>query len=118
MKKLTLIASLFLISVASMTAQTFDSKPLTSVSTSLKDYCGTYKMAENPYVSEVKIEVKDGKLMSKTPEDEEVVFEQSEDDLFFIPTINATVTFIREKGVINGVKVAAQGKEMLGAKEK
>jgi hypothetical protein len=118
MKKLTLIAALFFISVASMTAQTIDSKPLTNVSTSLKDYCGTYKMAENPYISEVKVEVKDGKLMSKTPEDEEVVFEHSEDDSFFIPAINATVTFTREKGVINGVKVAAQGKEMLGAKEK
>jgi Domain of unknown function (DUF3471) len=118
MKKLTLMTLFSFITVGFMMAQTLDSKPLTNVSTSLKDYCGTYKMAENPYVSEVKIAVKDGKLMSKTPEDEEVVFEHSEDDSFFIPTINATVTFIREKDIINGVKVAAQGKEMLGSKEK
>jgi hypothetical protein len=118
MKKLTLMTLFSFIAIGFMTAQTTESKPLTNVSTSLKDYCGVYKMAENPYISEVKVEVKDGKLMSKTPEDEEVVFEHSEDDSFFIPTINATVTFIREKGVINGVKVAAQGKEMLGAKEK
>jgi hypothetical protein len=118
MKKLALITLFSFIVVGFMTAQTLDSKSLTNVSTSLKDYCGVYKMAENPYVSEVKVEVKDGKLMSKTPEDEEIVFEHSEDDSFFIPTINAIVTFIREKGVINGVKVAAQGKEMVGAKEK
>jgi Domain of unknown function (DUF3471) len=118
MKKLALITFFSFTAVGFMMAQTLESKPLTNVSTSLKDYCGVYKMAQNPYVSEVKVEVKDGKLMSKTPEDEEIVFEYAEDDSFFIPTINATVTFIREKGVINGVKVAAQGKEMLGSKEK
>jgi hypothetical protein len=118
MKKLTLMTFFSFIAISFMTAQTPDSKLLTNISTSLKDYCGVYKMAENPYVSEVKVEVKEGKLMSKTPDDEEVIFEHSEDDSFFIPTINATVTFIREKGVINGVKVAAQGKEMVGAKEK
>jgi Domain of unknown function (DUF3471) len=117
MKKLTIAFVCFFMSIGFLQAQSEETKPLTNVSTSLKDYCGVYKMAENPYVSEVKIECKDGKLISKTPDDEEVVFEYTEDDSFFVPSINATVVFIREKGAINAVKVALQGKELMGARK-
>jgi Domain of unknown function (DUF3471) len=116
MKKLTIVLLFCLASISFMKAQGIE-KPLTNVSTSLKDYCGVYKMAKNPYVSEVKIDIKDGKLVSKTPDDEEIVFEYTEDDTFFISSINATAVFTREKGIVNGVKVAVQGKEMTGEKK-
>jgi hypothetical protein len=86
-------------------------------STSFQDYCGIYKMAENPYIEEVKIELKDGKLISKTPEDEEVVFEHTENDEFFIPPFSARAIFIRENGIVKKVKVVLQGKELAGEKK-
>ncbi len=85
-------------------------------STRFKDYCGVYKMAENPYIEEVKIELKDGKLISRTPEDEEIVFEYTENDEFFIAPFNATAIFTRENGVVKGVKVKVKGTEMVGEK--
>lgn len=86
-------------------------------STSFKDYCGIYKMAENPYIEEVKIELKDGKLISLTPEDEEIVFEHTENDEFFIPPFSAKAIFIRENGIVKKVKVLIQGKELAGEKK-
>jgi hypothetical protein len=85
-------------------------------STSFKDYCGVYKMVKNPYIDEVKIELKNGKLISSTPEDEEIVFEHTENDEFFIPPFSAKAIFTRENGVVKGVKVVVQGKEMVGEK--
>jgi hypothetical protein len=86
-------------------------------STHFKGYCGVYKMAENPYIEEVKIELKDGKLISRTPEEEEIVFEHTENDEFFIPPFSARAIFTRENGLIKGVKVVVQGKEMIGEKK-
>ncbi len=74
-------------------------------------------MAENPYIEEIKIELKDGKLMSRTPEDEEIVFVHTENDAFFIPPFNAKAIFTRENGLVKGVKVMVQGKEMRGEKK-
>jgi Domain of unknown function (DUF3471) len=86
-------------------------------STHFKEYCGVYKMAENPYIEEVKIELKNGKLISRTPEDEEIVFEHTENDEFFIPPFSARAIFTRENGLVKGVKVVVQGKEMTGEKK-
>ena len=83
---------------------------------SLQDYCGIYKMQENPYVDKVEITSKNGQLVSKSPEDEEVVFEHTENDEFFIPTLNATVIFTREKDAVKSVKVVIQGKALMGEK--
>jgi hypothetical protein len=117
MKKVTLIALFIFISVCFLSAQSTDNQSITKATTSLKDYCGVYKMSDNPYVEEVKIECKDGKLTSKTPDDEDIVFEYTEEDSFYIPTINATAIFTRDKGHINAVKVMAGGKEYVGSKK-
>jgi Domain of unknown function (DUF3471) len=115
MKKLMIVLLCCFASFGFLKAQAIQ-KPLTAVSTSLNDYCGVYKMAENPYVSEVKIDLKDGKLVSSTPNDEEVIFEYVEEDTFFISPINATAVFTREKGIVKSIKVAVQGKEVVGEK--
>lgn len=83
----------------------------------LHEYCGIYTMKSNPYIDEVKIIVKDGKLMSKTPENEEVVFEHTENDEFFIAPFSAKAIFTRINGIVKGVKVVVQGKEMVGEKK-
>jgi Domain of unknown function (DUF3471) len=83
---------------------------------SLQDYCGIYKMQNNPYIDKVEITSKNGQLVSKSPEDEEVIFEHTENDEFFIPTLNATVIFTRENDVVKSVKVTVQGKELVGDK--
>lgn len=122
MKKLLFltVVSLFSINflVAQNTAVAVIIAPLmVNDSTSFKEYCGVYKMAENPYVSEVTIELKDGKLVSKTPDDEEVVLEFTENDTFFIAPLDATAVFQRENGVVKSVKVTVRGKEMMGEKK-
>ena len=121
MKKLMVCTLFYLFAVSILKAQqTVVTTAVTSLvvndSTSFKDYCGIYKMAENPYIEEVTIELKDGKLISKTPENEEIVFEHTENDEFFIAPFNATAIFTRENGVVKGVKVKVQGKEMVGEK--
>lgn len=121
MKKLIICTLFYLFSVGILKAQqTVVTTAVTSLvvndSTSFKDYCGIYKMAENPYIEEVTIELKDGKLISKTPENEEIVFEHTRNDEFFIAPFSAKAIFIRENGIVKGVKVIVQGKEMVGEK--
>ena len=82
----------------------------------LQDYCGIYKMQENPYIDKVEITSKNGQLVSKSPEDEEITFEHTENDEFFIPALNATVIFTREKDAVKSVKVSVQGNELTGEK--
>lgn len=83
---------------------------------SLQDYCGTYKMADNEYVDKVNIVLKDGHLATKSPEGEEIVLEQLDDNIFFIAAYQLRVLFINENDVIKGVKVIIQGKEIKGEK--
>ena len=84
--------------------------------TGLEAYCGVYKMKENPYIEAVKLTVKDGKLTSKTPEDEDITLQALETDVFYISEFKAKVIFTREKGIVKTVKVVAQGKEIVGEK--
>ena len=86
-------------------------------STTFQEYCGTYKMQENPYLEEVTLRLKNGKLISFTPEDEEIALEHVENDEFFIAPFSARTIFIRENGIVKGVKVLVQGKEMVGKKQ-
>jgi hypothetical protein len=83
---------------------------------SLQDYCGTYKMADNEYVDKVNIVLKDGHLATKSPEGEEIILEQLDDNIFFIEAYQLRVLFINENDVVKGVKVIIQGKEIKGEK--
>ncbi len=83
---------------------------------SFEGYCGVYKMQDNPYIDKVQITLKGGQLMSKSPEDEEIVFEYTENNEFFIPAFNARAIFTQINGVIKSVKVLVQGKELTGEK--
>ena len=121
MKKLIVFTLFLMTSVSYLSAQqtpvnTLVTAFITNDSTSFKDYCGIYKMVDNPYVEEVKIEFKNGRLVSRTPDDEEIEFQHTENDEFFIPPFNATAIFIRENGQVKGVKVKVQGKELIGEK--
>ena len=122
MKKLMVCILFYLFTIGILKAQqTVVTTAVTSLvvndSTSFKEYCGLYKMAENPYIEEVTIELKDGKLISKTPENEEIVFEHTSNDEFFIPPFSAKAIFTRENGIVKGVKVMVQGKELAGEKK-
>ena len=79
-------------------------------------YCGVYKMQENPYIDKVQITLKGGQLMSKSPEDEEILFEHTENNEFFIPAFNARAIFTKIDGIIKSIKVIVQGKELTGEK--
>lgn len=86
-------------------------------STNIHEYSGKYTMKENPYIDEVILKVKNDKLVSTTPEGEEVVFQYLENDEFYISDFNAKVKFIRENGIVTSVKVHIQGKELIGEKK-
>jgi hypothetical protein len=96
--------------------QTFPIATQIKATPSFEGYCGVYKMQENPYIDKVQIILKDGQLMSKSPEDEEIVFEHTENSEFFIPAFNARAIFTAINGVIKSVKVIVQGKELTGEK--
>lgn len=96
--------------------QTFPLSSATVNTNSLDIYCGTYKMQDNPYIDKVQITLKDGELVSKSSEDEDITLVHTENDEFFIAAFNARVIFTREKDTIKSVKVIAQGKEMIGEK--
>ena len=84
--------------------------------TIFEEYCGTYKMQDNPYVEEVNIRLKNGKLISASPEGEEIALEYVENDEFYIALFKAQIIFIRESGLIKGVKVLVKGEQILGEK--
>lgn len=97
--------------------------PLSIVHTVLNDtlnfqeYAGTYLMKENPYLDEVTLNVKNGQLVSITPEGEEIILQPTNKDEFFIAPFNARVVFLRDKDIIKTVKVLVKGQEMLGEKK-
>jgi hypothetical protein len=64
---------------------------------SLQDYCGTYKMADNEYVDKVNIVLKDGHLATKSPEGEEIILEQLDDNIFFHRSLSATSSFYQRE---------------------
>jgi hypothetical protein len=111
-----------IVKAQSLTHQSQSSLDIKSVvhhsdSTKMQEYSGKYTMEDNPYIEEVVLKVKDDKLISTTPEGEEVVFQYVENDEFFISDFNLKVNFIRENGIVKSVKVHIQGKELVGEKK-
>jgi hypothetical protein len=90
---------------------------MTKDSTQFQEYCGTYTMKNNPYIDEITIHLKQGKLISITPEGEEVVLENTGNDEFFVAFFNARIIFTRINSIVKGVKALVKGQEMVGLKQ-
>ena len=73
-------------------------------------------MADNEYIDKVNIMLKEGHLITKSPENEEIILEQTDDNTFFIAAYQLQAIFINENNVVKGVKVIIQGKEIRGEK--
>jgi hypothetical protein len=125
MKKVFLSSALCLLAFSFIKAQgtslaatkpTFDVLKTATDTLNLDAYCGVYKMQENEYVDKVKIMVKDGHLVSKSPDDDEVIFVQTKADEFFVSQFNLYALFVKIDGIVKSVKVRIQGKEVSGDK--
>jgi hypothetical protein len=114
---LFLTATFFVTEAKSTINVCIDNQIVTADSTEFKDYYGTYKMAENPFIDKVKVYFKDGKLMSKAADYPDAELTKDKDDEFLITQFDAKAIFIRKDGVITGVKILVQGQEMEGTKE-
>jgi hypothetical protein len=91
---------------------------IVSKDSSLQAYCGTYLLEGNPYIDEISLSLKNGQLISITPENEEVVLEPTDaEDTFFIAMIKAKVVFTRENGVVVGIRAKVNGMVMEGVKK-
>lgn len=114
---LFLTATFFVTEAKSSINLSIDNQTVTADSTEFKDYYGTYKMAENPFIDKVKVYFKDGKLMSKAADYPDAELTKDKDDEFLITQFDAKAIFIRKDGVVTGVKILVQGQEMEGTKE-
>jgi hypothetical protein len=107
MKNILSIAFIFCLTTVQLLAQ---SNPA--------DYAGTFKLSENPYVKSVTISVKDSKIIMAAegfPESELTAGKSA--DEFSLESMSATLVFVREAGVVKGLKIEAQGQVVTGVKE-
>jgi hypothetical protein len=82
------------------------------------DYAGVFKLDENPYVKTVAISIKEGKVMLAAegfPDAELTPGKQA--DQYELASMSGTVNFVREGGVVKGIKIEAQGQVLGGKKE-
>jgi hypothetical protein len=82
------------------------------------DYAGVFKLDENPYVKTVAISIKEGKVMLAAegfPDAELTPGKQA--DQYELASMSGTVNFVREGGVVKGIKIEAQGQTLGGKKE-
>jgi hypothetical protein len=106
MKKVTLIASLFFVSCLSAHAQD-----------PFQQYVAKYKFPQGSAVSEVNITMENGNLLlsstlGNTP------IEKTDTDKFYIPSLSATATFVRnEAKKVTGIKIDLKGTLLDGTRE-
>jgi len=82
------------------------------------DYAGVFKLEENPYVKSVAISIKEGKVMMAAegfPDAELTPGKQA--DQYELASMSGTVNFVREGGIVKGIKIEAQGQTLGGKKE-
>ncbi|MEA5402250.1 hypothetical protein VB776_04965 [Arcicella sp. DC2W] len=82
-----------------------------------KDYYGSYKMVENPYVQKMKVYFKAGELFGQASDYPETKLIRKKDDEFEEGNFGAQIIFVRTEGLVTGIKVLVQGQELLGTKE-
>lgn len=125
MKKTFVFVALFaFISIAAHAMQKENnhldcSNPTVTKSDSLefKEYYGSYKMADNPYVPKMKVFFKAGELFGQAADYPETKLMRKKEDEFEEGSFGAQIIFIRTAGLVSGVKVIVQGQELLGTKE-
>lgn len=93
------------------------SQSIVADSTELKDYFGSYKMADNPMVEKMKVFFKDGELYGMATGYPETKLTRKKDDEFEESQFGAVITFTRIDGKVTGIKVAVQGQELIGSRE-
>ena len=104
--------------VAILAAMVMFSTTLFAQVSSTDDIAGSYKMQENPYVKVVKFAVKEGKvIMSAEGFPDSELAKGKVADEYVLESMNAAVTFTREGGKVNGLKIDAQGQTLKGEKE-
>jgi hypothetical protein len=82
------------------------------------DYAGVFKLDENPYVKSIAISIKEGKVMLTAegfPDAELTPGKQA--DQYDLASMSAVVSFVREAGIVKGIKIEAQGQVLAGKKE-
>ncbi len=82
------------------------------------DYAGVFKLDENPYVKTVAISIKEGKVMMAAegfPDAELTPGKQA--DQYELTSMSGVVNFVREGGIVKGIKIEAQGQVLGGKKE-
>jgi hypothetical protein len=104
--------------VAILAAMVMFSTTLFAQVSSTDDIAGSYKMQDNPYVKVVKFAVKEGKvIMSAEGFPDSELAKGKVADEYVLESMNAAVTFTREGGKVNGLKIDAQGQTLKGEKE-
>lgn len=81
----------------------------------LSDYQGVFQLEDNPYVKQVKFNVKENKLyiLAEGFPETELSAGKTADE-FVLGNSDGGVTFTRENGKIVSCKIAAQGQELKG----
>jgi hypothetical protein len=104
--------------VAILAAMVMFSTTLFAQVSSTDDIAGSYKMQDNPYVKVVKFAVKEGKvIMSAEGFPDSELAKGKVADEYVLESMNASVTFTRDGGKVNGLKIDAQGQTLKGEKE-
>ena len=106
-------------STTTTTTTTTTTKTIMVSSDSLKykDYYGSYKMSENPFVQKVTAFYKDGGLYSQAEGYPESKLIPVKGDEFTEANMGASIIFTRKDSMVTGFKISVQGQEMTGTKE-
>lgn len=124
MKKLlfiTFLASFFTVSsfakAVNISTNIINYKIVIADSTEFKEYCGNYKMTDNPMVDKMKVFFKDGDFFGEASGYPATKLTRKKEDEFEESSFGAIITFTRLDGKVTGIKVAVQGQELIGMKE-
>jgi len=86
-------------------------------SAALKEYSGSYKMADNPNVAKMIVTWKNGALVGQADSYPETTLIKVKGDEFTENAFNSTITFTRKDNKVTGLKISVQGMDMEGTKE-
>lgn len=106
MKKITFIASLFFVSCLSAKAQD-----------PFQQYVAKYKFPQGSAVTEVNITMENGNLLLSSTLGNTTI-EKTDTDKFYIPSLSATATFVRNDAKkVTGIKIDLKGTLLDGTRE-
>jgi hypothetical protein len=106
MKKVTLFTSIFFVSCLSLKAQD-----------PFQQYVAKYKFPQGSAVTEVNVTLENGNLLLSSTLGNAAV-EKTETDKFYIPSLSATATFVRnEAKKVTGLKLELKGTLIDGTRE-